>query len=48
MVFSMVSLGLLCLFLSMLVIPGFREAVLQPAVDILIDADLYKTKIIGE
>lgn len=43
MVFSMVVLSIVCLALSLLVIPGVREAVLAPLVGILTDANLYSS-----
>ena len=47
MIFSMITLGILCFLLSLLVLPSMREAILQPAIDILMNADIYKSKIIG-
>lgn len=47
MLFSMVVLGVICLLLSLLVIPGIREAVLTPATDILIDPAKYTSQITG-
>jgi multicomponent Na+:H+ antiporter subunit D len=47
MLFSMIILGILCVFLSLLIIPSLRELILQPAVDILMDANMYNSKIIG-
>ena len=41
MVFSMVILAVLCLGLSLLIIPGVRDTVLQPAVDILMGRNDY-------
>jgi multicomponent Na+:H+ antiporter subunit D len=43
MVFSMVVLSILCLALSLLVVPGVRDAVLTPLVGILTDAGLYSS-----
>ncbi len=48
MVFSMIVLSILCLLLSLLVIPSVREAVLAPAVDILTDPLKYSTFILGQ
>jgi len=47
MKFSMVTMVLLSLLLSLLVFPAFREIVLSPAVDVLIGTSDYTTKIIG-
>jgi len=47
MVFSMITLGILCILLGLLAFPSFRELVLKPAVDILMNADIYIVKIIG-
>lgn len=47
MVFSMVVLSLLCVLLSLLAIPGIRDIILGPAVDILIESGKYSTQIIG-
>ncbi len=41
MAFSMVVLAVLCLALSLLVIPGIRDALLQPAVDTLMGRNDY-------
>jgi len=48
MVFSMVVLSLICVLLSLLVIPGFRDAILTPAIDILSDPVKYSSTIIGQ
>jgi multicomponent Na+:H+ antiporter subunit D len=48
MVFSMVVLSIICLFLSMLVIPDIRDAILTPAIDILTDPVKYSSTIIGQ
>jgi len=37
----------LCFLLSLLAFPSLRESILQPAVDILMNADTYRSKIIG-
>jgi len=47
MIFSMMTLGILCILLSLLIFPSMREAILQPAVDILMNPDTYVSKIIG-
>jgi hypothetical protein len=47
MVFSMIVLSVICILLSMLVFPGVRDAVLKPAVEILMDPLKYSTQIIG-
>ena len=48
MVFSMVVLSIICVLLSLLVIPDIRDAVLAPAVNILTDQLKYTTTIIGQ
>jgi multicomponent Na+:H+ antiporter subunit D len=48
MVFSMVVLSIICLLLSLLVIPDIREAVLTPAIDVLTDPLKYSTSILGQ
>jgi multicomponent Na+:H+ antiporter subunit D len=48
MVFSMVTLGIICVLLSLLVIPVIRDAILTPAIDILIDPLKYTSSIIGQ
>jgi multicomponent Na+:H+ antiporter subunit D len=47
MVLSMIALGIICLLLSVLIFPGFRETVLKPAIDILTDPVKYSYQIIG-
>jgi multicomponent Na+:H+ antiporter subunit D len=47
MIFSMVILSIICLLLSLLALPSVREAVLTPAIDILMDPLKYSTQIIG-
>jgi multicomponent Na+:H+ antiporter subunit D len=47
MVFSMIVLSILCLLLSALAFPGIREAILTPAVNILMDPLKYSSQIIG-
>jgi multicomponent Na+:H+ antiporter subunit D len=48
MLFSMIVLSLICLFLSLLVIPGIRDAILTPAIDILSDPAKYSSTILGQ
>jgi len=48
MIFSMVVLSVICLALSLLIVPGIREAVLTPAIDILTDPSKYSSTIIGQ
>lgn len=47
MVFSMVSLAILCILLSLLALPTFRESVLTPAIDVLINPGNYSSVILG-
>jgi multicomponent Na+:H+ antiporter subunit D len=47
MVFSMVILSILCVMLSLLAFPEIREAVLKPAIDILMDPGKYSLQITG-
>jgi multicomponent Na+:H+ antiporter subunit D len=47
MIFSMVVLSIICLLLSLLALPVFRDAVLTPAIDILMDPVKYSSQIIG-
>jgi multicomponent Na+:H+ antiporter subunit D len=47
MSFSMVFLALLCLILSLLAFPSVSEAILKPAVDVLMQSDLYSTTLLG-
>jgi multicomponent Na+:H+ antiporter subunit D len=46
MLFSMVVLSIICVLLSLLVIPGIRDAVLTPAVNVLTDPLKYSTIIL--
>jgi multicomponent Na+:H+ antiporter subunit D len=48
MVFSMVVLSVICLLLSLLVIPDIRDAILTPAIDVLSDPLKYSTSILGK
>jgi len=47
MVFSMIVLSIICLLLSLLALPVVRDAVLTPAINILIDPVKYSSQIIG-
>ncbi|MGQ9621185.1 MAG: complex I subunit 5 family protein [Bacteroidales bacterium] len=47
MVFSMITLGLLCLLLSLLIVPYFRDIILKPATDILMNSQMYISPILG-
>lgn len=47
MAFSMIFLACLCVALSLLAIPSVSETVLRPAIDVLIQPELYSTTIIG-
>lgn len=47
MVFSMVILSILCVMLSLLAFPEIREAVIKPAIDILMDPGKYSLQITG-
>ena len=46
MLFSMVVLSIICVLLSLLVIPEIREAILTPAIHILTDPIKYSTSIL--
>jgi multicomponent Na+:H+ antiporter subunit D len=46
MLFSMVVLSIICVLLSLLVIPEIRNAILMPAIDILTDPVKYSTSIL--
>jgi len=46
MSFSMVFLAILCLALSLLAFPSINDAVLRPAIQVLIQSDLYSTILI--
>jgi multicomponent Na+:H+ antiporter subunit D len=48
MAFSMVVLSIICVLLSLLVIPDVRHAILTPAVNILTDQLKYTSIIIGQ
>ena len=47
MAFSLIIMALLCIILSLLVIPDIREIFLKPAVDVLINAADYSINILG-
>jgi multicomponent Na+:H+ antiporter subunit D len=47
MVFSMVSLGVICILLSLIAIPQIRDAILTPAIEMLIDSARYSSPILG-
>lgn len=47
MVFSMVVLSLLCIALSFVALPQVREVILTPAINILLDPNLYTSPILG-
>ncbi|MQY78967.1 MAG: NADH/ubiquinone/plastoquinone (complex I) [Bacteroidetes bacterium] len=46
MCFSMVALAILCLGLSLLIFPGVREIIIDPAVDVLMNTGGYSSVII--
>jgi len=46
MVFSMVVLSIICVLLSLLVIPVIRDAILTPAINVLTDPLKYSTSIL--
>lgn len=48
MIFSMVVLSIVCVVLSLLVIPAIRDTFLTPAVNILTDPVKYSTLILGQ
>jgi multicomponent Na+:H+ antiporter subunit D len=47
MCFSMVTLAILCLVLSLLIFPGIRQIFLGPAVNTLVESAEYATKILN-
>jgi multicomponent Na+:H+ antiporter subunit D len=47
MVFSMVIMALMCILLSLLVIPSLREDILAPAIDVLLNPGNYSSAILG-
>ncbi len=48
MIFSMVVLSIICVILSLLVIPEIRNTFLTPAINILTDPAKYSTLILGQ
>jgi hypothetical protein len=48
MAFSMIVLAVICLLLSLLLLPAVREAVLTPAVNVLMHGGEYETMILGK
>jgi multicomponent Na+:H+ antiporter subunit D len=48
MIFSMVVLSIVCVVLSLLVIPAIRDTFLTPAINILTDPVKYSTLILGQ
>jgi multicomponent Na+:H+ antiporter subunit D len=46
MVFSMIVLSIICIVLSLLVVPDIRDAILTPAINILTDSVKYSTSIL--
>jgi multicomponent Na+:H+ antiporter subunit D len=47
MKFSMITLLVLCVFMSLLLVPSLRETVLQPAVNVLINYENYANILTG-
>lgn len=47
MCFSMIVLAVLCLVLSVLIVPSVRDIVLTPAVNVLLDSTVYSTTVLG-
>ena len=47
MCFSMITLAILCLVLSLLIFPGIRQVFLGPAVNTLVETAEYATKILN-
>jgi multicomponent Na+:H+ antiporter subunit D len=47
MCFSMIFMAVLCIVLSLLIVPSVREIILTPAVNALMDAGNYTTAILG-
>jgi multicomponent Na+:H+ antiporter subunit D len=47
MCFSMICLAVLCLVLSVLIVPSVRDIILMPAVNVLMDSAAYSTSILG-
>jgi multicomponent Na+:H+ antiporter subunit D len=47
MCFSMIFLAVLCIVLSILILPSVRDIILTPAVDVLVNAGKYSTAVLG-
>jgi multicomponent Na+:H+ antiporter subunit D len=47
MCFSMIFLAVLCLVLSLLIVPSIRSIVLTPAVNVLVESAVYSTTVLG-
>ncbi len=47
MCFSMIFLAVLCLVLSLLIVPSIRNIVLTPAVNVLVESAAYSTTVLG-
>jgi hypothetical protein len=47
MAFSMILLAALCIAMSVIAFPSVREAILQPAIDVLMQTDFSSTTITG-
>ena len=47
MSFSMILLAILCLALSLLAFPSINDLVLRPAIQVLMQTDLYSTTLLG-
>jgi multicomponent Na+:H+ antiporter subunit D len=47
MCFSMIFLAVLCIALSVLILPSVRDIILTPAVEVLVNAGKYSTAVLG-
>jgi hypothetical protein len=47
MCFSMILMAVLCVALSMFIVPSVREVFLTPAVDALVNAQAYTAAVLG-
>jgi multicomponent Na+:H+ antiporter subunit D len=47
MCFSMIFMAVLCIVLSLLIIPSVRDLILTPAVEVLLKAGTYSTAVLG-
>lgn len=47
MCFSMIFMAVLCIVLSLLIVPSIRDIVLTPAVNVLLDTVKYSTTVLG-